>query len=114
MKKLIFIGLIILLTGCVSTMKFSNLDCLRLGMSHSSASQALSTKPWKTFAMNIEDKKYTVEVYYVINGGYSAKYFLAYDADGKLIYWGYPNEFERSQNKMLNTIGSEAVKQLWK
>jgi uncharacterized protein YcfL len=112
MKKIIFISFILLLAGCVSTMKFSNLDCLRLGMSRSVAAQALSAQPCKTFAMNVDNKNYTIEVYYVMNGEYSAKYFLAYDANGKLIYWGYPNEFERNQNVVLNEIGAEAVRQL--
>lgn len=112
MRKILFISFIILLVGCSTAMKFSNLDSLRLGMSHSAASQSLSAKPTKTFQAKVSNKSYTVDVYRVMNGEYSANYFLAYDASGNLVYWGYPNEFERSQNVILNEIGSQVVKQL--
>jgi len=111
MKKLVII-LCIFLTGCSIGMKFSCLDCLRLGMSSSAAKQALDHIPIKTFAIKVDNKNYTVEVYRLVNGEYSANYFLAFDSNGALVYWGYPNEFERSQNILLNKIGSEALKQL--
>lgn len=111
MKKFIII-FCIFLAGCAGGITFSCLDCLRLGMSHTDAAQALNKKPFKTITVGVDSKKYTVDIYIIINGEYTAKYLLAYDPSGDLIYWGYPTEFERSQKKLLNDIGAQAVKKL--
>jgi hypothetical protein len=114
MKKILFL-ICMLLTACSTTpktMPFASLDGLRIGMQHVDAAKLLSAKPCEVMEVNAESKKYDVEVYRVANGLYRSNYFVVYDAAGKLIYWGYPNEFSRSENKLLNLIGAQAISKL--
>jgi hypothetical protein len=80
-------------------------------MSIEEVSQKVSKGPISEFDMSIysaPSKKYFVQVYSIHTGGYNSDYFAVYE-NGKLLYWGYPYEFNRHPDAMLNEIGRTAV-----
>jgi hypothetical protein len=52
-----------------------------------------------------------VQTYILSKGVYFSYYFLAFQ-NNKLIYWGYPHEFARIENPLINDIGRKAVREL--
>ena len=52
-----------------------------------------------------------VHSYTLSTGDYTSNYFLAYQ-NNLLIYWGYPHEFARSKDPLLNEIGRKAARKL--
>ena len=67
--------------------------------------------PQKEFFISIksdEKTKYLAQVFEIDLGSYSALYLAVY-SDDKLLYWGYPYEFNRHPDPLLNEIGKTAV-----
>jgi len=71
----------------------------------------VSEAPVKEFDITIysaPSKKYFVQVYDLYTGKYNSDYFAVYE-NGKLLYWGYPYEFNKHPDATLNEIGRTAV-----
>jgi len=86
---------------------------LRMGMTIEESQRVTTVSPKRTFPLGTIEGNGTIEVHLYIlhHGDYETNYFLAY-RNGRLIYWGYPHEFERSKDPLLNEIGQKAVRRL--
>ncbi len=112
MKKHIFIILVLTFTF-TSCVRFSLGDANKIqkGMTSSEVNGIVSKGPVKDFMMTIyssPSKKYFVQVYDIHVGNYNSDYFAVYENE-KLLYWGYPYEFNRHPDPLLNEIGKTAV-----
>ena len=104
------------LASCVSSdgfMTLSDAASLRRGMSVVESKSVLPHPPKYEFTLDSihDDEPVLVDAYYVISGDYSAQYILAFSKDS-LLYWGYPHEFARSRDALINAIGEQAVTRL--
>jgi hypothetical protein len=106
----------LLVVTCASTvgrMTLSDAANLRKGMSAEESKAALPEPPKFEFALEPigDESSILVHAYNVVSGDYSSEYILAF-TDGKLLYWGYPHEFARSRDSLVNAIGEQAVSKL--
>lgn len=111
MKKALFVLLVVFgLTACMSSIDILALDHLKRGMTREAASKALDVEPRQTFVYQPMKRSATrVDIYLLANGDYTANYLLAFNSQNQLIYWGYPSDFARSKNPLLNSVGRAAV-----
>lgn len=112
MKKSIFVFIVLAIT-LASCAKFTLSDSNKIqkGMAPAQVNDIVSKGPEKEFMMSIytaPSKKYFVQVYDIQVGSYNSDYFAVYEND-KLLYWGYPYEFNRHPDPLLNEIGKTAV-----
>ena len=85
---------------------------LRKGMSVVESKSVLPRPPKYEFSLDsIQDAPVLIDAYYVVSGDYSAQYMLAFSKD-RLLYWGYPHEFARSRDALVNAVGEQAVSKL--
>lgn len=73
--------------------------------------ETVSHEPENTFEISLPSKptvKYFVEQYIIAFGDYKSVYFVVYEG-GKMLYWGYPLEFNRHPDALLNEIGRTAT-----
>ena len=52
----------------------------------------------------IKEYKVDIRVFYKDNGDVTKLFFIAF-SDGKLLYWGSPDEFARHSDKFINQVG---------
>ncbi len=86
-------------------------NMLSKGMTVKDVGDSISKGPQNTFEINLPsspNKKYYVEQYIISFGDYKSVYFCVYEG-GKLLYWGYPLEFNRHPDPTLNEIGRAAT-----
>jgi hypothetical protein len=83
---------------------------LRMGMSPNEPPVLMDAHPGKVFQWSkpATGDSIIVQSYLLATGEYSATYFLAYRNDS-LIFWGYPQEFAKSSDPLINEIGKEAL-----
>ena len=83
---------------------------LRMGMTIEESQKVTAVSPKYTIPLGTIEGNGTIAVhsYILTSGNYKSNYFLAY-RNGGLIYWGYPHEFARSKDLLLNEIGQKAV-----
>jgi hypothetical protein len=105
--------LVVTCASRVGYMTLSDAANLRKGMSAEESKAVLPEPPKFEFPLEpIGDaSSILVDAYYVVSGDYSSQYILAF-TDGNLIYWGYPHEFARSRDSLVNAIGEQAVSKL--
>jgi len=86
---------------------------LHKGMNAEESKAALPVPPKYEFSLDSIDGNgpFLVDIYLLVSGDYSSKYILAF-SDSKLLYWGYPHEFARSRDSLINSIGEQSVKKL--
>ena len=86
---------------------------LRMGMTIEESQKVTTVSPKYTIPLGTIEGNGTIEVhsYILTSGNYKSNYFLAYRS-ARLIYWGYPHEFARSKDPLLNEIGQKAVSRL--
>ena len=96
-------------------MTLSHVGRLRKGMTVQESQQVTNISPNYVFLLDLSEGDEIIEVhsYTLSSGDYHSKYFLAYQ-NNLLIYWGYPHEFARSRDPLLNEIGRNAVSRLEK
>ncbi|MCX6155016.1 MAG: hypothetical protein NT007_12760 [Candidatus Kapabacteria bacterium] len=116
MKKLTLVlfslCLVLLLPSCKSALLLTDLTPLKKHMPLTESRQTLGDRmdPKETIEISeIPNKKVVVDVYPMSNGAHTSFYFIAY-VDDKLVYWGYPYEFGRHKDEMINKIGEIAWK----
>ena len=109
---LVIIASISFLVSC-ARMTLSHVGRLRKGMSIQESQQITNISPKHIFLLDLSEGDEVAEVhsYILSSGDYHSKYFLAYQ-NNLLIYWGYPHEFARSKDPLLNEIGRKAVSRL--
>ena len=109
--------LLILVSICFfvscAQMTLGHVGKLRQGMTVEESQKVANISPKYIFYLGTIEGDGTIEVhsYILTSGNYKSNYFLAY-RNGQLIYWGYPHEFARSKNPLLNEIGRKAVNRL--
>jgi len=92
-------------------MTLSDVAKLRKGMTVEESQRFTRISPKHIFILDTSEGGDTIEVhsYILSSGNYGSNYFLAY-RNNQLIYWGYPHEFARSRDPLLNEIGQRAVR----
>jgi hypothetical protein len=104
--------LCILLIGCLPpTVSVRELGELRKGMNETTVVQIMRHQPLYRFVLEEFNRPVWVDVYRLNTGGAFADYFLAFQ-DYRLVFWGYPHEFARSQDETINSMGKRAVANL--
>lgn len=84
---------------------------LQKGMSAATVLDLVSKGPSKTFPISLPNeggRKLEVMAFNLKNAGVEADYYAVFEND-KLIYWGYPYEFNRYPDVRYNEIGRLAV-----
>jgi len=111
-RALVILASISLFVSCAQ-MTLREVGRLRQGMTVEESQKVTNISPKYTFFLDTIEADGTIEVhsYILTSGGYKSNYFLAY-RNGQLIYWGYPHEFARSKDPLLNEIGRKGVKRL--
>ncbi len=97
----------LIIISCV-TMTLTDVGKLQKGMSIEEAKRSLPLKPKNEFSL--ENMGYNIRIctYILSSGDYGSNYFLAFQ-DGKLLFWGYPHEFARSNDSLINEIGKKSI-----
>lgn len=101
-----------LLISCAE-LTLTQVGKLRMGMTVEESQKATGVSPKYIIPLDTIEGNGTVEVhsYILSSGNYKSNYFLAY-RNGGLMYWGYPHEFARSKDQLLNEIGQKAVSRI--
>lgn len=131
----LLIGLV-LLSSCRSTAVFDELNALRKGMSSSTVQEELKLSPKSTFDINQNGKKYTAECYWLLVFSQSSTsyspvvgtssfttttttsstksiFVLLYE-DNQLLYWGFLNEFSKSDDPKIAPLASRLHEEYYK
>jgi hypothetical protein len=97
------------LTSC-ATVTLTDVGNLRIGMTVEEVKSTLPIPPKYDFPVEMADKTMQIQVlvYLLHSGDYASNYLLAFKND-QLFYWGYPHEFARSKESLINEIGEKAV-----
>jgi hypothetical protein len=118
-KKLFFLFsfvIVLLLTSCIPTLTLSEVSNLRKNMSPVEASEVASVKPDFEFTFpnpDNSDSNILVHTHKLSSGTYKSDYLFMF-IDEELYFWGYPHEFSRSTDSLINLIGKLTVKELEK
>jgi hypothetical protein len=106
--SLVMLLSVLSMVSCV-TVTLTDVGSLRKGMTMEEAKASLPLPPKNEFPVETGDTIQTQICTYVISSGnYSSNYFLAF-RDNKLFFWGYPHEFARSADPLINEIGEKAA-----
>jgi hypothetical protein len=112
MRTVVWIIVTLAVIGC-SAFTLSDTNKLTKGMSVEHVLGVVSKGPVDEFDINLpSDPRTTLHVlqFNLKNGGTSGDYYLVFK-DDKLMYWGYPYEFNRYPDPTFNEIGAEVVKE---
>lgn len=111
-RALVIVASISFFVSCAQ-MTLRDVGELRQGMTVEESQMVTNISPKYTFFLDTIEGDGQIEVhsYILTSGNYKSNYFLAY-RDGQLIYWGYPHEFARSKDPLLNEIGRKGVNRL--
>lgn len=88
------VPLCILLVSC-ATLTLDKVAPLRKGMTREEVSSIVKVQPKLTYDRS---DSITVEVYEMAN---SSLYYISY-RKGMLLFWGYPHEYGREKDELLN------------
>ena len=77
------------------------------GMTPAEAHAALAAEPLTHFDVSESLRGIGVDVYNMSRGDGYDTYYLMYEW-GELIYWGYPHEFARNKNRLIQMAGKQA------
>ena len=105
--KTYLVALCVLLASC-ATLTLDKVSALRKNMTRQEARATLGIEP--KAAIDLGDSV-TVDVYDLSNGGYNAPYYVSYK-EGKVLYWGYPHEYAREKDPLLNRVAKETTERL--
>lgn len=117
MKRLFYITSVCIagmLSSCgMSRLYLQHIDQFDQGKTTQQVAELISKEPDLSFEITPASKsgntkKYLIEQYTIWLGDYETPYLCAYEG-GKLMYWGYPWEFTRHSNPVLNEIGHAAL-----
>jgi hypothetical protein len=91
-------------------MTLTDLGRIQKGMTTNEVDASLPKAPRHVWRPIIPELAGSAEVrhYVVASGGAKSDYLLAF-VDGQLYFWGYPHEFARSKEPLVNAIGRAAV-----
>ncbi len=109
----LFIVVIFCTSSLISCHRFTLIDAntIQKGMARSEVASIVTKAPVKEFEIRLNSapsNKYFVQFYEISSAGFLSDYFAVYEND-KLLYWGYPYEFNRHPDAKINEIGKELV-----
>jgi len=94
-----------LLLGCAPMLiKHYQLAALDKGIRPAQVEQRLNVTPEAEGAVRVDGKEYWIQLYRLLQGGMISNYYLTYDQERRLIYWGYADEYIRSSDPGLNGV----------
>ncbi|MGA2546382.1 MAG: hypothetical protein ABSF43_07540 [Rectinemataceae bacterium] len=99
----------LLLMSCV-TMSLYDAGNLKKGMTAEEVKAVLPVAPKYSFPVETEESNpqvIVVNTYILSTGSYASNYYLAFRGD-HLFFWGYPHEFARSSDPLINDVGEKA------
>lgn len=79
------------------------------GMKQTEVAAVLRSGPYASLPISVGRQHATTEVYRLSSGQYYSDYFLSYDENDKLIFWGYPHEYTRRKNSYINSLGKKSL-----
>lgn len=103
---------LIVLAGCAA-FNLGDANRLQKGQTKDQVLDVVSKGPSKTFEIKAPgdaSRKLEVMSFVLKNAGTATEYFAVFE-DNKLLYWGYPYEFNRHPDIRLNEIGRLAVEE---
>ncbi len=125
---LVILVLISMLVSC-AVLRIENFSDLHKGMSKKKAIEAIGSAPENEYVLEDKiDGKDVVGLHYIVSQGqqnimwiviipiplkgseHDSDYFLLF-ADGKLLSWGYPHEFQRSHDLFISEAGTKLMEQ---
>ena len=106
MRTWIFLACIFMVS-CAS-LTLDRASGLRKGMTKQNVNSVVAIEPKAN--INLDDS-ISVEVYDMSSGSYKSDYYISYKHN-KLVYWGYPHEYGREKDPLLNRIAKEATEKL--
>jgi hypothetical protein len=131
-----FLIVLALISSCKSTATFDEINALRKGMSSTTVQEKLELSPDYSFDISRNGRKYTGECYWITvfhetssnslsqsgMGGISGRggtgfsgtttvsskniFVLLYD-NNQLVYWGFLNEFSKSDDPILTPLAND-------
>ena len=96
--------LLMALLSCeTTTISVGHLAKLRMGMNPNEPPALMKVDPKKVFQWTMPETgdSVVVQSYLLRSGDYHSTYFIAYRNDS-LIFWGYPHQFARSSDPVIN------------
>lgn len=113
MKRIILLAVCCGAAVLTSCRQFTLADANQFykGIKVEDVAELVSKGPENTFEITLPsspNKRYFVEQYLIAFGDYKSVYFCVYEG-GKMLYWGYPLEFNRHPDAVLNEIGRTAT-----
>ncbi|NQW29839.1 MAG: hypothetical protein HQ472_04940 [Ignavibacteria bacterium] len=110
MKYLLLLTITLFTVSC-STFSYIEVNKLRKGMKVEEVNSFVAISPKKSFEISLPSdasKKFSVREYFLTLGTIYADFYMVFQ-DDKLIYWGFPYEFNRFPDPMINEIGATAA-----
>jgi len=105
-KTLAALAIAILAAACTPMFTNHHLPLLAKGMQAEDVERCVGVKPQTMRVVVIDGASYSVHGYTIHHAGTLGAYYLAYAPDGRLLYWGYPDEYNRSTDSLLNRLMS--------
>lgn len=97
------------LGACVNNMTNDKLNNLTYGQSPAAVAGMTGNPAHTQFHIKVHGSPVLVQVYSLVSGDYASDYFLTYQ-NGRLIFWGYPNEYARDKSNFIRSVGRYAVR----
>lgn len=111
-RILLIIISVFMLYSCKTSISVSDLTELQKGMNESQVASQLDRKPDNSFSIESgTGETIKVQIFRLATGDYDSVYLVSF-RNGELIWWGYPHEYARENNDLLNKIAEEAAKYL--
>lgn len=105
---------VVLIIACVPTLTLSDVSNLRKGMNPVKAEQLSTIAPEQMFNFknpHTDEENILVQVYEITSGTYDSNYFYMF-INNELYFWGYPHEYARSSDTLINEIGKLTVNKI--
>lgn len=108
--NIFLISLSLIILSCANNLTLSKISPLRKAMAEEEVNSIIQTETNREFSIKIDSTKEIIDVrtYTLSSGSYDSNYLLCYK-ENKLLFWGYPHEFARSNDKIINEIGKKSV-----
>ena len=111
MKTLLILTSLFVLFGCIQTLTLHDVSFLRKEISIAEAKKLSKINPKYEFKIKNPDNpddEISVLVYELSSGSMKSNYFYFF-LNKKLEFWGYPHEYARSSDKLINYVGKKSV-----
>ena len=114
LRNLLVLVVLIALVSCIPVLTLSDVAKLRKGMTIEEVKSVSEIDPEYELTFNkpeLGDIDYKVLVYELSSGAHKSDYLYIFEKN-KLLFWGYPQEFAKSNSQLYNKIGKLAVEEI--